>query len=194
MRQVDTGVKPFASDDDMWTSFVGFMASGKSTLIEVMGQESRLPVYDLDDETARLAECSVPEIFQAGGVAEFRRWERRALSGLTSFRQLLLATGGGCVEQPSNAELLRKHGVVIWLDAPWELLRARIEQAGGIRRPLVGHLGWEGMRRLYLRRRRLYADVAHFRLRTDRAPVPVVARSALLRSLLWQSRRESEKV
>ncbi|MFH1845744.1 MAG: shikimate kinase [bacterium] len=174
----------------MWTSFIGFMASGKSTVAFLMGRSSSLPVVDLDDAIARRAGCTVPEIFQQGGVERFRELEWQTLQELDTHGSCLLATGGGCVETAAVVDLLRSRGVVIWLDAPWETVRQRIEAAGVERRPMVGHLGWEGMHRLYLRRQRLYAGAAHFRIGTGRLEADSVARDVLLRSLSWQRRQQ----
>lgn len=174
----------------MWTSFIGFMASGKSAVVELLRQGTRSPVVDLDRVIAERAGLSIPEIFQQHGRERFRELESEALSRLAPRRSYLLATGGGCVATPENARLLQQRGVVIWLDAAWEILRRRIELDNVTRRPMVSHLGWEGMQHLYLQRRRLYATTAHFRLRTDRATLSVTARNAMLRSLLWRRRLE----
>jgi shikimate kinase len=175
--------------DTMWTSFIGFLASGKSTCVYLLSQGTRQPAVDLDEEVARLAGLSVPEIFRGGGLDRFRGLEQQALEGLLSRRALLLATGAGCVESPRSVEMLQRQGVVIWLDAPWEILRGRLEAAGAGRRPVLDHLGWDGLERLYLRRQRLYAAVAHFRLRSDQASAANVARDALLHSLFWRRQR-----
>jgi shikimate kinase len=166
------------------------MACGKSTLVEVMREGTNLPAVDLDIEITKRAGCSVPEIFQRGGLAQFRELEQRVLAGLDPIRPLLLATGGGSVETAANTETMRRHGVVIWLDADWEILRTRLEDAPQRYLPMIEHLGWDALRRLYLRRRRLYARAAHFRLRSDRAGIGNTARNAMLRSLVWQRRLE----
>jgi shikimate kinase len=173
----------------MWTSFIGFLASGKSTCMELLRQGTRQPAVDLDAEVARLAGLEVPDIFRLGGLQRFRGLELQALEELAARRTLLLATGAGCVESPSVVELLRRQGVVIWLDAPWEVLRGRLEAAGVRRRPVLDHLGWGGLERLYRRRQRLYAAAAHFRLRSDQAEPATLARDALLRSLFWRRQR-----
>jgi shikimate kinase len=166
------------------------MAAGKSSVVQAMSRSRGLPGVDLDELVSTRAGQSLPEIFGHGGVARFRREESQALAELPAKQPLLIATGGGIVEEKANRDLLTQHGVVIWLDAPWEILRYRIEAMGSARRPLVQHLGWRGLQQLYHRRARLYAAVAHFRLRTDRFDVGGVSRQALLRSLLWRRRQQ----
>ena len=86
-------------------------------------------------------------------------------------------------------DLLPKRGVVIWLDAPWGILRTRIEQGALSERPLFEKLGWAGLQKLHRQRRRLYAAAADFRLRSDRQPIAATGRTALLKSLLWRRRQ-----
>lgn len=163
----------------MWTSLIGFMGCGKSATARALAAGALLPAVDLDEEVARRAGLAVPEIFAREGVDGFRAREREALAALPAGEPLVLATGGGVVENPGCAELLRERGVVVWLDAPWEVLRARVVAAGVERRPLVGHLGWDGLARLYRRRLPLYAAAAHFRLRSERVSPAALGQAVL---------------
>ena len=169
------------------------MGSGKSTLTLHLQRATGRPAVDLDCTVAEGAGASVAEIFATRGREVFRRLEAAALADLQPDRDLLLAVGGGCVETPANVAVLRRCGVVIWLDAPWEILRTRIEQGALSERPLFEKLGWAGLQKLHRQRRRLYAAAADFRLRSDRQPIAVTGRTALLKSLLWR-RRQWEQV
>jgi len=159
----------------MWISLIGFMGSGKSTVGRRTAERAFASCIDFDAEIAAEAGRSIAEIFARDGEAEFRALERRALEAVDRDGDGVLACGGGIVEAWSNRELLRSLGVVVWLDASWETLRARLESDGG-ERPLVGDLGWDGLEELYLRRRPLYAATAHFRLRADLDDVEETAR------------------
>lgn len=166
------------------------MGSGKSTLTRHLHRATGRPAVDLDALIAEQAAATVAEIIAQRGLAEFRRLETEALAGLSPDSDLLLAVGGGCVESPANVAMLRGAGVVIWLDAAWEVLRTRIAQeTAGRERPLLGELGWDGLAALHRRRRRLYAAAADFRLRSDRQPIAATGRSALLKGLLWRRRQ-----
>jgi shikimate kinase len=172
----------------MWTSFIGFTGSGKSAVAGVVSRGTSLPALDLDREVEKHAGRTIVEIFRDGGAREFRAVEQRVLNGLNPDRSLVLATGSGTVDRPDHRRILREHGVVVWLDAPWEVLRGRIVGMGSAREPMVRHLGWAGLARLYRYRQRQYAAAAHFRLNTQGADIGGVARAALLRSMLWQKR------
>lgn len=177
----------------MWISFIGFMASGKSSAARALGEATRLPVVDLDAAVAGQAGRALPDIFATEGVAGFRARESRALADLDPDGQLLLATGGGVVEGEDNVRRLRAGGPVIWLDVPWEAVRRRLGAAAEAqRRPLVEHLGWGGLELLFRRRQRLYAGAADFRLRADLESPLAVARQALARALQWWERHDRD--
>lgn len=169
----------------MWISLIGFMASGKSAVARAVGEGARLPTVDLDTEVERLSGRPISAIFADEGVVGFRNWERRALARLSPERRLIIATGGGTVESLDCARRLRECGVVVWLDAPWEVLRRRLE-SDRADRPLLAHLGWDGLVALQRRRQRLYAATADFRLRSDLESPAALARAVLACSLFWR--------
>ncbi|HPF71600.1 MAG TPA: shikimate kinase [Candidatus Krumholzibacteria bacterium] len=177
----------------MWTSFVGFMGCGKSTVTRLLQAATSRPLVSLDAEVESRAGRPIRAIFAAEGEPAFRRMELDALASLDPERSLVVDTGGGVVETPEAVALLRARGVVIWIDAPWELLRHRLQQKDDGTRPLVAQLGWAGLESLHRRRRRLYAAAADFRLRSGEGPAGDVARLAMLRSLIWERRREAER-
>lgn len=174
----------------MWTSFIGFMASGKSSVTDHLQEATSRPAVSIDRLVIDQAKRSIPEIFAYEGEAGFRKREMVALKGLEAKRPLLVDTGGGLVKTPEAVEILRSQGVVIWLDAPWEVFRARLRASDKASRPLIARLGWDGIEDLFHERRRLYASIADFRIWTTGLPIPSVARTAMLRSLIWERRQD----
>ena len=104
---------------------VGMMGSGKSTagrhLAELLGYR----FLDADSSIEQVAGCSIPEVFASEGEAGFRQLEAAVLNQIASWHSLVVATGGGVVTRPDNWGQLHQ-GVVIWLDAPEELLLERL--------------------------------------------------------------------
>lgn len=176
----------------MWTSFIGFMASGKSTVADALQAATGRPVVHLDAAVSARAGAAVSEIFAREGEAAFRQRELAELEALDAGRSLVVDTGGGIVETPAAIALLRERGVLIWLDAPWETHRTRLKAGPPGTRPLVDRLGWAGLEELFRRRRRLYASAADFRLTATATDPAQLARTAMLRSLVW-SRRPAEQ-
>jgi shikimate kinase len=78
---------------------------------------------------------SIPELFANQGEAGFRSLETAVLGQIASWHSLVVATGGGVVTRPENWGHMRQ-GVVIWLEAPHDLLLARLT-ADPTPRPLL---------------------------------------------------------
>jgi shikimate kinase len=176
----------------MWTSFIGFMASGKSTVAAGLVASTSRPGVSVDDVVQETSGSSIAQIFADQGQAGFRKLELEALLGLDSSRNLIVDTGGGVVETPAAVARLRANGVVFWLDCSWEVVRARLRTSPKGVRPLVQELGWAGMEKLFRQRRPMYAAAADFRLQAEAGP-EILARTAMLRSIIWQRHIEKSR-
>ena len=118
---------------------VGFMGSGKTTIGVKLADELGWHFGDLDEDIVRLHKTSISEIFDSHGERGFREIERDALRtrvrAVQSGKPLVLALGGGTFVDPENNRLLSENGVSVWLDCPFERIRARIGDGSG--RPLA---------------------------------------------------------
>ena len=76
----------------------GFMATGKSTVGPAVAASLGAPFVDTDDEVAREAGRSVPELWVAEGEAAFRAREAKVVERLlASPEPRVIAFGGGTV-------------------------------------------------------------------------------------------------
>jgi shikimate kinase len=118
---------------------VGFMGAGKSTVGRALARHLGWRFADLDEDIAAHEQMSIPEIFEKRGEVEFRKAEHDALlrriDDVSRGIPWVIAVGGGCFAQAENHDLIQNHGVTIWLDAPLEMLRARV--SGAFHRPLA---------------------------------------------------------
>ena len=96
---------------------IGLPGSGKTTVGGLLARQLGLPFRDCDPQVERLAGRTVAQLF-SGGEECFRRWETAALQALCAGEDCVLATGGGAVLRPENRALLRRSGVLFWLDRP----------------------------------------------------------------------------
>ncbi|MEM9244938.1 MAG: shikimate kinase [Cyanobacteria bacterium P01_F01_bin.153] len=104
---------------------VGMMGVGKSTVGRAIAQSLNYRFFDTDDLIERVAQRSIPEIFADDGEATFRTLESQVLTQLSSQARSIIATGGGIVTQQDNWQQLR-HGAIIWLDAPVDVILERL--------------------------------------------------------------------
>ena len=113
---------------------VGMMGAGKSTTGQALAEKLGYKFFDTDAVIEQLAQQSISEIFQDSGEETFRELETKVLSELSSYRQLVVATGGGIVLKKMNWSYLR-HGLVVWLDLSAEDLWERLKDDDS--RPLL---------------------------------------------------------
>lgn len=135
---------------------VGFMAAGKSTVGPLLGRRLGCRFVDLDEEVARRAGRSVPEIFAAEGEEGFRRREAEATAGLDGGGDLVVAVGGGWMARPELRDRW-PDAIRIWLQVtPEEAVRRIGGRLSG--RPMLDpERPEESARSLLERRRGLYA-------------------------------------
>lgn len=96
----------------MIITLIGPMASGKTTVGQILASKLKYPFVDTDRWIERETGLSVAEIFQTSGEASFREWETQALNALLNTQNQVLATGGGIVITPINRQLLQQALVV----------------------------------------------------------------------------------
>jgi shikimate kinase len=151
---------------------VGMMGSGKSTAGRHLAEALGYRFIDADSTLEQAAGRSIPELFASDGEAGFRELEAAVLNQIASWHSLVVATGGGVVTRPQNWGQLRQ-GVVIWLDAPEELLLQRLA-ADPTPRPLMASADpGERLAQLLAERRPLYAQADLHILQDGRGPEAV---------------------
>ncbi len=140
---------------------VGFMGSGKTTVGKLLAERLGWTFADLDDDIESAAGMTIPEIFATCGESWFRDIEHQALraraQAVRDGERLVVALGGGAFVPERNVEMLRESGTTVWLDAPLEVLRARVEPAS--HRPLAKDPA--KFAELYEQRREAYGRARH---------------------------------
>ena len=141
---------------DRHVALVGFMGAGKTALGALAAVRLGRRFVDLDRELERSLQQTIPELFEQRGEAEFRVLEAEAaLDTLRNQAPAVLALGGGAVESKPIRRALREHALTVLVDVDVGTAWTRV---GGRGRPLARDE--ESFRRLFERRRPLYADAA----------------------------------
>ncbi|MEK7831379.1 MAG: shikimate kinase [Acidobacteriota bacterium] len=135
---------------------VGFMASGKTTVGAALAARLDRRFVDLDPLIVARAGCSIAELVTREGEERFRQLETEVLREAAS-SSAVIAPGGGAITRKENREVMTEAGVMVWLDAPFELCWRRIRQDEVVR-PLAATE--EAARERYEQRLPLYQQSA----------------------------------
>jgi shikimate kinase len=118
----------------------GFMACGKTTVGRLLAGELGWKFVDLDELIEQQEGMPIARIFAERGEPAFRAIEKtmiaRRVHEIQGGRPQVVALGGGAFVEPGNFELLESNGVSIFLDCPFERIKARLARAAG-GRPLA---------------------------------------------------------
>lgn len=160
---------------------LGFMGSGKSTVVRELGRRLKVNAVDLDEWIANHEKRSPGEIIAKDGEESFRAIETARLSEILrdDSVQVLALGGGAWTLEQNRRQIADANGLTIWLDAPFEVCWQRIQ--GGIEnRPLAPSRA--AAERLYTERQPLYA-LAEMRLPVDAEATPRDTARRIIESL-----------
>jgi shikimate kinase len=146
---------------------IGMMGSGKSHWAQRLADESNIDWMDLDAEIEKETSLTIKEIFETEGEAFFRNKERDALHNLSSFQNIIVATGGGTPCFHNNMQWMNENGNTVWIDESIEVLAKRLEPEKA-HRPLIKNLSDDELQNFLsnkLKEREPFYSQAKFRLR-----------------------------
>ncbi|RBW56553.1 shikimate kinase [Tenacibaculum sp. E3R01] len=122
--------------------FLGYMASGKSTIGKIVAKKYDLPFIDLDDYIEKKENKTVSEIFQSKGEIYFRKKENEYLKELVEAEDnFVLSLGGGTPCYGNNMDLITKskNTISFYLRASISTIINRLKSEKE-QRPLVANL------------------------------------------------------
>jgi shikimate kinase len=163
----------------MILTLIGYRATGKTTLAELLAKRLGWQWIDTDVEIERLAGNTIAQIFAEQGEHAFRDLEVRVIADLCRLDKLVLAAGGGAPMREENRRAMRQNGKVVWLTAHPETIFKRMfaDITTTQRRPsLTGKDPLEEIEQLLALREPMYRETADLILDTEnRTPGELVS-------------------
>ena len=101
---------------------IGMPGVGKTSTGEALAKLLNRPWIDTDFLIKQKAHCEVATYLQAHGEVAFRRLEHEVIQEISSMSGAVISCGGGVVVTPSNYQLLRQNGKLVYLTRPLEEL------------------------------------------------------------------------
>ncbi len=158
----------------------GFMGSGKTTLGPLVAARLGWSFIDVDDLIEAEAGVTIAEIFARHGEAAFRERERETIACLATGDSLVMALGGGAIENAATRNLLlaAPETLLIHLEVELATTLKRCQGTEHTRPILADHANLASR---YQRRLPLYR-MAHVSIPVD-ALTPEEAVNAILRAI-----------
>ncbi len=169
---------------------IGMMGAGKSSVGPCLRRRTGLALHDIDEIIAANFGMAISEIFPKWGEQRFRQAETEALRSLPTTEQAIIVTGGGIVLRNQNIKILKRLGVIVWLDGNEETLFARACRKQN--RPLLQTKNpRKSFSEILGSRRPLYASSADIRIDTSVLTDEEVAVSILAKLRRMNPKAES---
>jgi shikimate kinase len=113
----------------------GFMGSGKSTVGPLVAARLKWRFIDADDVIVAESGMAIADFFARHGEGAFRDLERATIARLAAEDGLVLALGGGAIEDPATRDLLLRSAGLILIHLEVELVTTleRCRGTDGIR-------------------------------------------------------------
>lgn len=149
---------------------IGPMGAGKTSIGRVLARELSMEFFDSDQEIEKKCGVDLAWIMDVEGPEGFRKREEQAIAELTQRKGIVLATGGGTVDNPANRALLASRGTVVYLKTTLEQQVERTSKDR--RRPDLRHGNVrETLEQFSQKRTPLYEELADYALFTDERSV-----------------------
>ncbi len=117
---------------------IGPTGAGKSTIGVLLAEKTQWNFIDIDALIETQQNQSISTIFAEHGEAFFRELETNLLQKTAKEMQhTVIATGAGIILNPVNIEVMKQHGMMIYLKASIEEQLKRIQQDTRNSRPLL---------------------------------------------------------
>ena len=141
---------------------VGMRGVGKTTLGRALAARTGAVFVDVDERFVSRHGPIAAFVAQHGWPA-FRAREAELVAAALQ-PNTIVATGGGAVTEESTRSLLRERARVLWLEAPLDVLRARLANDAAQRPSLTGAPVLDELAAVLAARTPMYAEVAHVRV------------------------------
>ena len=142
------------------------MGSGKSTIGKVLSERLEYDFYDTDKLVEKAVGKKIKEIFEQNGEQYFRLKESEELDKTRKLKNVVIATGGGIIENEKNRLFLKDEKKVIFLDSSVERQYDRTKESQ--KRPLLNNGdSMKILKNLYQKRLSFYQEVSKLKISMD---------------------------
>lgn len=150
------------------------MGTGKSAVAKSLNNTINMETIDLDQLVAKREGCTINDIFHKYGEEYFRNIETSLLKSLVGRDNLLVSCGGGVVLRDGNIDIMKRLGLVIYLESSPRTVLERVKDSN--ERPLINeNINEKFIKELMDTREERYLKAADLIINTDYKTVDEVS-------------------
>jgi shikimate kinase len=105
---------------------IGFRGAGKTALARLLSEKFQMELYSIDKMIEAKEGKKIREIVAEKGWPYFREIESQIIEEVSTLDNIIIDTGGGAVENPTNIDNLKKNGYIIYVQASLKDIKQRI--------------------------------------------------------------------
>ena len=159
------------------------MGCGKSSVGKRLSELLCCRFADLDAVIQEQEGCSVAEIFERSGEAQFRQIEQATLKDILDNQDMVLALGGGAVMTEGSDVMVHERSLCIYLRTSVDELVSRLSSETAGRPLLKDQTNTSALRKRILdlmsKRAATYEHTAHHIIDTDGKNIDQIAREII---------------
>ena len=146
-------------------TLIGMPGVGKSSIGKKLAKKLKYKFVDLDLEIQKREGKSIQKLLSLLGNKGLVKLEEREALGLDyKTQKMIISPGGSIVYSKKAMDFLKKHSIIIFLDAPLKEINRRINNLN--ERGIVGIE--RGLEELYQERNKLYKKYAEIMIDTEK--------------------------
>jgi len=121
--------------------FIGYTASGKTTIAKRLANYLSLPFFDLDAQIENTIQTDIASYFKTNGEEAFRLEEKSALTSIikNAPKNAIIACGGGTPCYYNNIQLMKLNGFVVYLETPLNKIMSHLMHSNRSIRPTIAN-------------------------------------------------------
>jgi len=110
---------------------IGMRGGGKTSVARHLSEALTKEFVDTDDLIEEREGMKIAETVVKRGWEYFRDRESEVGDEVAKQQGIIISTGGGVIERPENIAALKENGIIIFLNAPADVLAERLDQDPG---------------------------------------------------------------
>ena len=105
---------------------IGYRGAGKTTVGKKLAEILAWTYVSTDEMIVKKRGESITTFVEKYGWKEFRNLEHEVVHQLKAENECVIDCGGGVVEDAGNMTVLKHRALVVWIDAPLEIIKSRL--------------------------------------------------------------------